>query len=618
MAALAKVQKKYQAIRFVFGALFAVADKTMAGEGDEGEIETVGNMMMTPTSTGEVVDESKWNESGTAENPPMVEDPDASSIAFDGPGPKASMYNDVSPLDSRAARFALGWGIIGTLDTINQLIARVVNGGNPDPRQVGKKCRLVQNPFVRIGSLGIGVIAGAGSFGLTTAAGIGGSLLIGAALPIIMSVTADLMAGNLFKDLTGMDFGDASFVGASGYMGDVALMSGMQPLSAQQAVAYTNKNQETYEQYAAIERYDARNTPLDVYNQYSFMGTFARSVMPFTRQATTGGASMAMSLASFFPASISGLVKPVKASSLIERYQQCPDPMYAQLNIGADIFCNVRYGLSEEELNMDPIENAQWLVDHKLISPETATGGEDDSPAWNYSKFVEECVNRTVGWGEDQEENQGDGSNCVSAENEEANKHFRVYTLDNRVDDSMSGEGVDNQPGTTGASDGLVGDVAASGWAWPTTADAQITSGFNDPNRKPEEHRGIDLAGQPGGALGKPIFAAYDGTVIASGPAQGFGNWIKIQHIVNGHRFDTIYGHMFTDDLLVKVGDTVKAGQQIARIGWNGNVVPSTPEGSHLHFEIWEDGRDNGRAVDPTKFVGTGKTKTPEEVARNA
>jgi murein DD-endopeptidase MepM/ murein hydrolase activator NlpD len=46
--------------------------------------------------------------------------------------------------------------------------------------------------------------------------------------------------------------------------------------------------------------------------------------------------------------------------------------------------------------------------------------------------------------------------------------------------------------------------------------------------------------------------------------------------------------------LLVRVGDTVTQGQQVGRIGSEGNVT-----GPHLHFEI----RVDGEPVDPLGYV---------------
>ncbi|MBA4023915.1 MAG: transglycosylase [Gordonia sp.] len=126
-------------------------------------------------------------------------------------------------------------------------------------------------------------------------------------------------------------------------------------------------------------------------------------------------------------------------------------------------------------------------------------------------------------------------------------------------------------------------------------ADFTVSSGFGP--RDGSMHQGIDLAG-PEGA---PIYAAADGTVIAAGQAGGFGQWIVLDHNINGHKWSTVYGHMWPQGVLVKAGQHVTAGQHIADRGNNGQST-----GAHLHFEVWDGGhRDfgGGTAVDPAGWV---------------
>lgn len=114
-------------------------------------------------------------------------------------------------------------------------------------------------------------------------------------------------------------------------------------------------------------------------------------------------------------------------------------------------------------------------------------------------------------------------------------------------------------------------------------AEGAFTSGFGP--RWGSFHSGIDIAN----AVGTPILAAMDGTVIDSGPASGYGQWIRIQHDDGSM---TVYGHMQTLD--VAVGEHVHAGQKIAGMGSLGFST-----GSHLHFEIHPSGQG---AVDPISW----------------
>ncbi len=153
---------------------------------------------------------------------------------------------------------------------------------------------------------------------------------------------------------------------------------------------------------------------------------------------------------------------------------------------------------------------------------------------------------------------------------------------------SLTGDGSSTIPGC--GPGGLPGEVSQTGWASP--AQGPITSGFG-PRKSPggvgsTYHRGIDLGG--GGCYG-PIWAANKGQVVTAGPSSGYGNLIEIDH---GGGVHTRYGHMFNDGLMVKIGDQVSAGQQIAKVGTTGNST-----GCHLHFEVLM----NGQQVDPKAFL---------------
>jgi murein DD-endopeptidase MepM/ murein hydrolase activator NlpD len=126
------------------------------------------------------------------------------------------------------------------------------------------------------------------------------------------------------------------------------------------------------------------------------------------------------------------------------------------------------------------------------------------------------------------------------------------------------------------------GAVSASG---PVVLPAQgrLTSTYGA--RGGSVHFGIDIAN----TIGTPIRSAMAGEVIDSGPASGFGLWVRVQH-ANG--VITVYGHI--NESLVRVGQQVSAGQQIATLGNRGQST-----GPHLHFEVHED----GNKIDPLPFL---------------
>ena len=115
---------------------------------------------------------------------------------------------------------------------------------------------------------------------------------------------------------------------------------------------------------------------------------------------------------------------------------------------------------------------------------------------------------------------------------------------------------------------------------------ARLTSGFG--YRWGTLHAGIDLAAP----LGTPEYAVMDGVVLKAGPASGFGQAVYIQH-ANGDV--TVYGHM--EKILVTTGQVVKAGQEIALLGAEGQAT-----GPHLHLEVHVGGIQ-GPKIDPIPWL---------------
>ncbi|TKJ35190.1 hypothetical protein A6V29_14290 [Blastococcus sp. CCUG 61487] len=115
---------------------------------------------------------------------------------------------------------------------------------------------------------------------------------------------------------------------------------------------------------------------------------------------------------------------------------------------------------------------------------------------------------------------------------------------------------------------------------------ARLTSGFGP--RWGTMHSGIDLAAP----MRTPEYAVMDGVVLEAGPASGYGLAVYIQHD-NGDV--TVYGHM--DEILVRAGQVVRAGDTIALLGNRGQST-----GPHLHFEVHKGGM-HGTKVDPLPWL---------------
>lgn len=91
-----------------------------------------------------------------------------------------------------------------------------------------------------------------------------------------------------------------------------------------------------------------------------------------------------------------------------------------------------------------------------------------------------------------------------------------------------------------------------------------------------------------------PVFSVCDGrvdyisfpyvnnTIDKNG---GAGNQIILECNIDGIKYKVLYGHLYPKSTLLKKGDLVRSGQQIATVGTTGYST-----GPHLHFQVTVDG----------------------------
>lgn len=123
-------------------------------------------------------------------------------------------------------------------------------------------------------------------------------------------------------------------------------------------------------------------------------------------------------------------------------------------------------------------------------------------------------------------------------------------------------------------------EAAPARWQWPTSG--AVEQGFG---QSPRTASGILI----GGRLGQPVVAAADGEVVYAGTGlAGYGLLLIVRH---NDAWLSAYGHC--QEALIREGDRVRAGQEIARMGEGPGRRPA------LHFEI----RRDGAPVDPLRYL---------------
>jgi hypothetical protein len=145
--------------------------------------------------------------------------------------------------------------------------------------------------------------------------------------------------------------------------------------------------------------------------------------------------------------------------------------------------------------------------------------------------------------------------------------------------------------------------AGAKGKAW------KVTSKFgwrvHPKTGAKKHHNGVDIwqAKEP-----TPLQACFDGKVVSvstSTDPNGSGNRIVVHTTINGKKVAWSYYHMVKGSIKVKVGQVIKAGDVVGKMGDTGFAT-----GKHLHWEIWSGhkGQPNinngGKGFhDPMKFL---------------
>jgi lipoprotein NlpD len=121
--------------------------------------------------------------------------------------------------------------------------------------------------------------------------------------------------------------------------------------------------------------------------------------------------------------------------------------------------------------------------------------------------------------------------------------------------------------------------ATVSGWQWP--AKGKLTQTFS----RGKAQYGIEIKGNRASAV---VSTAPGQVVYAGNGIKGYGELVIIKH---SEKYISAYA--YNDKILVKEGDRVKAGQQLANMGSTGT------KGVKLHFEI----RKNGEPVNPLQYL---------------
>jgi hypothetical protein len=430
MRALGYAAKTVRAVQLArYAMIFLnVADQIKAGTAKAKDVAYLGKIVTT-----EVAASATSVKLGTATN------------SF---GYRFAAYGKGGTMSDTASQYLAGGGLAGKLIKITSMINSTLGG---TPRRT---CGILNNPFVSVGSLLAGlalfIVPGGAPFnGWRAAAQVAAGMAFSVAAAYLPALLKDIVAGVLVdKSTVGEAAGEAIASGASGIMGTTAQSGGNAPLTPAQAVAYSNLTKNILAQYAEEDR--LTYSPLDASNSNTFMGKIVAQLVPYASNMSSLSGALS-SVASLTTGSFASLTSQTANASSLADFTMCQDYDYndikgndTDIRVATDPYCNVTYGIPPEALTADPIDAIDDLIASGDIDPETG-----DAIGDNYTKFLENCINRTRPMGDSGQDNRdSDGSECLFGEKVDGttftNKNYYIHYIDQRVQ-----AGLDDEEGLT-------------------------------------------------------------------------------------------------------------------------------------------------------------------------
>ncbi|NLA43313.1 M23 family metallopeptidase [Candidatus Saccharibacteria bacterium] len=344
------------------------------------------------TSSGSLLDAFGSNEEVSLSVLP-TSNPDYGKNALDSAGAKTSMYGkptqgvgiDPFHLSTRESQYIVGGGMGFFIDNIISKVRQYSLGGLSRDT-----CDFYDNFVVQGGSFLLSLAAIAGTAGgAAVAAGVKAAaqtIAVQFVMRWLNGKISDILSGENVNDETkGIDAGNAWFSGAGAIFANSASSRGIGPASTEGEIRNMQALRvASLETDAKVERFLARDTPFDIFNKYSFLGSIVWRTFPAT--LSTGSKLKSATLAPFhILSSVGKTFSPIVGAATttpIDRFKQCQDPAFTGggvivseddqnvevdktgINLNySDIMCNIRFSNRPTDLNADPERVADWMVD---------------------------------------------------------------------------------------------------------------------------------------------------------------------------------------------------------------------------------------------------------------
>lgn len=369
---VASATELYQSINLAmpFGESIS---KTMAGKGNEADINTVLNTLATPeTSTIENYDPSKGEIGETIVNPTKA------------------------PIENSTLRAILSSSKVDPNDGINYSLERIGNTATSKifekfaasneiteaciSIKAGSAIMTIVTDVLSLGTATIGRFVLKTLFSITI--GVVSSIAIAEFLSFLIPTVARILFTNPWESSTGIVLGAVIARGFSAANTRIGRNGSGQSLSsADAAIAYNQLNQQVIAMDAEVDRLN--RSPFDVTSKNTFLGSIAYNLLPLNISGGSGTLSSVLRTTSKSISSIMGSVSAAgEGSSYMTTFGNCSH--LEAIGAKGDIYCNPITTTDPSSLDMTPETYMDYLIKNGLITTDangviTITDGDKDT-----------------------------------------------------------------------------------------------------------------------------------------------------------------------------------------------------------------------------------------------
>lgn len=288
-----------------------------------------------------------------------------------------------------------------------------------------------------IGGIGGAVVGGVTCVAAMVGIGLASGAIIGKIFEHLLPKVVEYLADSPIdiNKIKGPDAGNALAAGAGVILETANMSRGLQPGTKAGVENFNASTFNSEKEYETIARYEARNEPFNIMNEYSFLGSLVRKSgiigSNFTSFSSSTGAASSILQSSVSLIPKASATASQKLNITQEDLSHCPDKYLSDIGVDCDVGGGIQYTM---KTTISVKDNLDFMIG--THAEEDGTPVSEDYKNW--IKYCTEERENPVGMDGGPIEDETawtTGEACVSGSSEEINQttrdHFSTFYYDN-------------------------------------------------------------------------------------------------------------------------------------------------------------------------------------------